>query len=76
MNIRTVSRLLVASAAASALGLALPARAADSPAAPPVKMPELKKDFSTLSDGKSAVVSSYADIVEPVQKEVVSIESS
>ena len=76
LNIRTVSRLLVASAAASALGLALPARAADSPAAPPVKMPELKKDFSTLSDGKSAVVSSYADIVEPVQKEVVSIESS
>jgi Do/DeqQ family serine protease len=42
----------------------------------PNKMPELKKDFSPLSDGKSGVISSYADIVEPVEKEVVSITSS
>jgi serine protease Do/serine protease DegQ len=39
-------------------------------------MPELKKDFSALNDGKAAPISSYADIVEPVQREVVSIESS
>jgi serine protease Do/serine protease DegQ len=39
-------------------------------------MPELKKDYSPVSDGKSNAISSYADIVEPVEKEVVSINSS
>jgi len=76
MKYRKVSQIVVFSAVASALGLAAAARGAGPAAASPAKMPELKKDFSALSEGKSALVSSYADIVEPVQKEVVSIESS
>ncbi|HEY5078559.1 MAG TPA: Do family serine endopeptidase [Opitutaceae bacterium] len=59
-----------------ALGLAPTAHGETTPPAAPVKMPELKKDFSALSEGKSGLISSYADIVEPVQTEVVSIESS
>jgi serine protease Do/serine protease DegQ len=43
--------------------------------APPPK-PVLKIDLSPLNDGKSAPVMSYADVVEPVQKAVVSIYSS
>ena len=39
-------------------------------------MPELKKDYSGLNDGKTSMIQSYADIVEPVEKEVVSINSS
>ncbi len=39
-------------------------------------MPELKKDFSPVGDGKTAVISSYADIVEAAEKEVVSINST
>ena len=57
-----------------AMGLAAGARGVD--AAPSAKMPELKKDFSPLNDGKPGLVLSYADVVEPVQKDVVSIESS
>jgi serine protease Do/serine protease DegQ len=45
-------------------------------AAVPAKMPDLKKDYSSVGEGKSAAISSYADIVEPVEKEVVSINSS
>jgi len=65
----------VVALAVAAMGLAAAARGADTPA-PAAKMPELKKDFSPVSDGKQGVVLSYADIVEPVQKDVVSIESS
>jgi serine protease Do/serine protease DegQ len=75
MKYRTVSQIAIFSAAASAFGFASAAMGA-AEATPPAKMPELKKDFTPLSDGKSALVSSYADVVEPVQKEVVSIESS
>jgi serine protease Do/serine protease DegQ len=39
-------------------------------------MPVLNKDFSPINDGKAPAISSYADIVEPVEKEVVSITSS
>ena len=56
----------------AALGLGVTLRAADSS----TKMPVLKKDFSPVNDGKSPVVTSYADVVEPVQKTVVSIKSS
>ncbi|HEY5228772.1 MAG TPA: Do family serine endopeptidase [Opitutaceae bacterium] len=66
-------RLAALAAIASSIGLA-----ADVPAAAPApgKMPVLKKDFSPISDGKTPAISSYADIVEPVEKEVVSITSS
>jgi serine protease Do/serine protease DegQ len=60
---------------ASALALA-PAAGLASAAVPANKMPELKKDYSPVSDGRAPSISSYADIVEPVEKEVVSIDSS
>ena len=44
--------------------------------APPAPKPVLKIDLSPLNDGKSGLVVSYADVVEPVQKAVVSIYSS
>jgi serine protease Do/serine protease DegQ len=74
MNIRSLSGALLAAAIASAL----PVRAAETPApaSAPAKMPELRKDFSGINDGKAAMIQSYADIVEPVEKEVVSINSS
>jgi Do/DeqQ family serine protease len=71
MNLPSVPRLLLASA--FALALALPARAAK-PAI--TKMPELKKDVSPVNDGRAAGIASYADIVEPVQRAVVSIKAS
>jgi serine protease Do/serine protease DegQ len=39
-------------------------------------MPELKRDSSPINDGKSAVILSYADVLEQVEKEVVSIDST
>jgi serine protease Do/serine protease DegQ len=61
----------------TALALALAAAAEGAASTPqPAKMPELKKDFSPVTDGKSGMITSYADIVDPVQKEVVSIESA
>ena len=42
----------------------------------PAKKPALRLDASPVSEGKSAVVSSYADVIEPVQKAVVSIYST
>jgi Do/DeqQ family serine protease len=39
-------------------------------------MPEIKKDLSPLNDAKSSVILSYADVLEPVEKEVVSIDST
>jgi len=47
--------------------------AKDSPAAR--KAPTLKLDASPVGDGKSPVVASYADILDPVQKAVVSVYS-
>ncbi len=38
--------------------------------------PVLKKDSSSISDSKSPVVTSYADVVEPVERVVVSVYSS
>jgi Do/DeqQ family serine protease len=44
--------------------------------APANKKPELRIDTTAISDGKSSVLTSYADVVEPVQKAVVSIYST
>jgi serine protease Do/serine protease DegQ len=75
MKHRLVSSFLAVTALASAFGLGTDARGAD--AAPvPNKMPELKRDFSPVNDGKEASITSYADIVEPVQRAVVSIKTS
>jgi Do/DeqQ family serine protease len=41
----------------------------------PAPKPTLKADSSPVNDGKPSVVVSYADVIEPVQKTVVSIYS-
>ena len=47
------------------------------PAAAPRKpAPILQLDASPVGDGKTGLVTSYADVVEPAEKAVVSIESS
>ena len=58
-------------------GLAL--TAGDPTAAPPParpSVPVLQIDNSPVSDGKSGLVTSYADVVEPAEKAVVSVEST
>src|SRR5436309_414506 len=42
----------------------------------PTKKPALRLDPTPVSDGKSNVVTSYADVLDPVQKAVVSIYST
>jgi len=54
-----------------ALATGLPAK--DAPAPPE---PVLRRDSSPVNDGKSGPVASYADVVEPVQKVVVTISTS
>ena len=81
MKSKLLSRLAILAAFASAVGLGLAAK--DAPdtkhakqAAAPNRKPELRLDASPVSDGKSAVVTSYADVIESVQKAVVSIYST
>ncbi len=81
MNSKLLSSLalLAAFAVAVTAGLAAKDSKEAKPAtvvAAPVKKPDLRIDTTPVSDGKSPVVASYADIVEPVQKAVVSIYSS
>lgn len=67
---------LLATEACSAAA-ALPSAAAVPAAAPAAAAsPVLRRDYSPVSEGKSPVVTSYADVVEPVQKAVVSIYST
>lgn len=40
------------------------------------KKPELKLDSSPVTEGKTSGVASYADVIEPVQKAVVSVYST
>ena len=70
MRYRSAPGILLAAALSSAIGLSASAAAA------PAKMAELKRDDSPGGAGRRAAISSYADIVEPVEKEVVSINSS
>jgi serine protease Do len=63
------------------LALALPGfavGASDPVPVPPAAAhkPVLRVDPSPVSDGKSGLVTSYADVVEPAEKAVVSIEST
>ncbi|HWA11254.1 MAG TPA: Do family serine endopeptidase [Opitutaceae bacterium] len=71
------------SSLAVSLALVLPALAADSAAKPaastpvPKKMPTLLTDDSPVSQGvRPGLVASYADVIEPVQKAVVSVYST
>ncbi|MGD1031076.1 MAG: Do family serine endopeptidase [Opitutaceae bacterium] len=71
MNNRFVSGLLAIASILPAIATGLPAKDAPAPAAP-----ELRRDSSPVNDGKSGPVASYADVVEPVQKVVVTISTS
>lgn len=71
MNNRIFSSVSVFAAIVGAFALGLLAKDATTAA-----KPALRTDNSPVSEGKSAVVTSYADVVEPVQKAVVSIYST
>jgi serine protease Do len=73
-SLAILTALAAACAGRADSGAAFPLAAA-SPAAPS-KMPELKRDTTPINDGKSAVILSYADVLEQVEKEVVSIDST
>ena len=75
MKSKLLSTLVAVAAIAAAFTFGLAAKDAKDVAAPR-KKPELRIDNSPVSDGKSPVVTSYADVVEPVQKAVVSIYST
>lgn len=48
----------------------------DTKATAPKKQPTLKIDTSPVTEGRTPGVASYADVIEPVQKAVVSVYSS
>ncbi len=59
------------------VGLSLGLLAADKkPASPPLKKPTLKVDATPVSDLKSPVVTSYADVLESIRPAVISVYSS
>lgn len=71
MKPKIFSSFLVVAIAASAFSLGLVAK----DRAPARKAPALRVDNTPVSEGKAPVVSSYADVVEPVQRAVVSVYS-
>ena len=80
MNSPLLARVFLAAALAvgvsDSFAAAKGAKDSKAAAAVPNKKPELRLDLSAISEGKSAVVTSYADVVEPVQRAVVSIYST
>jgi serine protease Do len=66
----------VFSKTAAFLALACPALAALAATPAPAAAPRLKVDPSPVSAGRPGVVTSYADVLEPVQRAVVSIHST
>ncbi len=70
MKTNLLSRALVALLAASLSSIGC---AQEKPAAP---KPDIKYDTSAVGDGGGRLVTSYADVVEPVQKAVVSVYST
>ncbi|HVW20763.1 MAG TPA: Do family serine endopeptidase [Opitutaceae bacterium] len=72
MNTKLFAGILGAALALPALALTAASPAA--PAAPPKV--DLRIDPSPVSEGKSPVVTSYADVLDPAQKGVVSIRST
>src|SRR5258708_40312769 len=75
MNTRTFPAILGLAAASLAFGLGAKPVPPETPAIAN-KKPVLKVDISPVGDEKSPRVVSYADIVEPVEKSVVSVFSS
>ncbi len=75
MNTKTFPAILGLAAASLAFGLGAKPVPPETPAIAN-KKPVLKVDISPVGDEKSPRVVSYADIVEPVEKSVVSVFSS
>ncbi len=76
---KTKSVALLFALTASIVGLSVGLFAAEKPAAKtatPVKKPALKIDGSAVGDLKSAVVTSYADVLDNIRPAVVSVYSS
>jgi len=71
MKTNLLSRALVAVLATSLLSIGC---AQEKPAA--AAKPDVKYDTSAVGDGGGRLVTSYADVVEPVQKAVVSVYST
>jgi len=74
MKSKLLSGFLVFVALASAVAFGAATKAAKDTA--PKKRPALKVDGTPVTEGKSPVVASYADVLDPVQKAVVSIYST
>ena len=70
MKSHSLSRAFVIAAAFTACSFSLLAKSAT-----PAKLPVLRVDNSPVSEGRPGVLTSYADVVEPVQKTVVSVYS-
>ncbi|CAM2967146.1 Do family serine endopeptidase [Rariglobus hedericola] len=70
MKTKFLSRAVAASLAVSLFSIA---SAQEKPSAP---KPDIKFDSSAIGDGGGRLVTSYADVVEPVQKAVVSVYST
>ena len=70
MKSKLFSTVFALIAALPLLGVGLVAKDAVAP-----KKPTLRIDTTPVGDGKSAMVASYADVIEPVQKAVVSVYS-
>ena len=76
---KTKSVALLFALTASIVGLSVGLVAAEKPApktAAPVKKPALKIDGTAVGDLKSAVVTSYADVLDNIRPAVVSVYSS
>jgi len=74
MKSKLLSSLIISVALVSAAAFGLAAK--DVKDSTPKKRPELRVDNAPVSDGKTGVVTSYADVVEPALKSVVSIYST
>ena len=70
MKSKLFSSLLALAVALPLTGFGLTAKDTLAP-----KKPNLRVDASPVSDGKTGLVTTYADVVEPVQKAVVSVYS-
>jgi Do/DeqQ family serine protease len=71
MKSKSLSSILIAALAVGAMGLLIAAKDVV-----PGSKPVLHIDSTPVSEGKSGVVTSYADVIDPVKKAVVSVYST
>ncbi|HEY9250462.1 MAG TPA: trypsin-like peptidase domain-containing protein, partial [Rariglobus sp.] len=73
MKTKLLSRALAVMMAASLISIGC---AQEKSAPKPSPKPDIKFDTSAIGDGGGRLVTSYADVIEPVQKAVVSVYST